>query len=196
MKSITKSHSFWLISILFASFSVGCGLFDSGESEEPEFESEFQYQLNGEDYWSEPFAGIFPTSTDSALDVFGVRFDSSSVPYLHQLSYRVILEEGRTSYSVLRVFQTEPPMQLVGGSFSERDGDAPIAQYFPIESDIDRLEIHRGSSEFGPIVFGEFAMTVVVDDNISDFGRRNRRLPDTLRITNGRFQILLSQKDD
>ena len=89
-----------------------------------------------------------------------------------------------------------PPERIVGGRYSERDGDAPIAQYFPIESDIDRLVIHRGSSEFGPFIFGEFSMVVVVDDNISDFGRRNRRLPDTLRITNGQFRILLSQRDN
>ena len=83
-----------LILILFVFLATSCGLFDSGEPDEPEFESEFQYQLNGENYWSEPFACIFQDDSRDMMDLFGVSFDSSSVPYLHQLSFRVVLEEG------------------------------------------------------------------------------------------------------
>ena len=185
-----------LILLLFVFLSTSCGLFDSGEPDEPEFENEFWFELNEEPFWGEPYALIFPTSADSALDFFGARLNSSDVPYLQKLSFRVILEEGQSTYSVLRELQSTPPMQLVGGFFSELDGDAPIAQYIPIVSDLNRLEINRGSSEFGPIVFGEFSLAAVVEENVTEFGQRNRSLPDTLRITNGRFRVLLSQRDD
>lgn len=84
----------------------------------------------------------------------------------------------------------------MGGSYSERDGDAPIAQYFAIETSLNDLEIHQDSSEFGPFTYGKFAMVAVVEEHVTEFGKRNRRLPDTLRITNGRFRILLEQEDD
>ena len=184
------------VGILMATLLASCSLFNENEPEELEFESVFQYRVDGEMYWADPRAAIFPTGADSALDVFGVRFDSSAVPYLNQLSFRVVLEEGQNVYSVLLETRAGPPFQIVGGSFSERDGDAPIAQYFPTESELNYLEINRGLSEFGATVFGEFAMVVVVEDNLSEFGRRNRRFSDTLRITDGRFRVLLERPYD
>ena len=185
--------------LLIILLTNSCGLFENNQENDLTFVDVFSFNLNGEAFFGEPRAVTTTTDQFDQLVFSGVRLDSTKVPYgpyLQRLVIGAILEDGRRQYPIIRSFQQEPPYLAEGGFISERDGDAPIAQYNPIDSELNRLVIQKADSEFGPYIFGEFETIAVVEENVSEFGHRNRRLPDTLHITNGRFRILLEQEGD
>lgn len=74
---------------------------------------------------------------------------------------------------------------------NESDGDATIANYYPVEGAAGRFEVTRFDAGTGAFE-GRFAGTFAVDPN-----QRNqplRALPDTLRVTDGRFRAVLEDR--
>lgn len=83
---MTCKSIFCSILVLVTFTSLSCNVFDSREPEPPGFENEFTFELNGEPFWGELRAVITNVESVDLLDFYGIRFDSSRVPYLHQIS--------------------------------------------------------------------------------------------------------------
>lgn len=188
-----KMNIFYLVLILLLS---GCNLFDSGKKEtEPEFEQYFNAEINGSIYKGTPNAFLSNLGGLPWLNLFAMQYDSTKWPYAERIGFSIHFNSEKSKYGVIR--KQEENGRSSGGYFTERDGDAIIARYEPIPDSVDTLTIQIGKDEEGRrFVTGTFAMTVVVDPGYDDeHNNRYRQQPDTVRITNGEFRVLLEERE-
>ena len=179
---------------LSAVLLASCGLFGSEEGEEAEQEApsgQFTALLNGEPWSSDGvLAGI---TKEGWLVMEGAGRDSLSL-----WNEGLILSayfQGESTYPLVR--HSRPGTERTfGGRYHESDGDAGVADYDPTESEANRMTITRYDSARG-IVEGTFAVTLVVDPDDREPeplppgvpAPMERRHPDTLRFTEGRFYV-------
>lgn len=183
---------FFLLLIMLAS---GCKLFNSEKKEtEPEVEQYFHAEINGQPWSGEPRAAFTFTETDTILQVFATRFDSVKYPYNNHISFTLDYDPENTVYEVVRKYENS---WIFGGAYYENDGDARIAVYEPIPTDSSYFTVKIKKIENGSeLVTGAFAMTVVVDpDYDTAYNNQYRQQPDTVRITNGEFRVLLEERE-
>ncbi len=170
----------------------GCGLSDT---EKPnEFESYFKTKINGE-IWSgdKPRAAFTYIEGDTLFQVFASKYDNELYPYNDNLGFSFFYENKKEVYSVLRKLQKHG--KSTGALYLEKDGDAVIAWYYPIEDDINTFTVEIKTDEHGRrYAKGTFALKVVIDP---DYDRPNnnkyRQQPDTVLITNGKYKVLLEE---
>ena len=86
---------------------------------------------------------------------------------------------------------------ISGGFYSENDGDAVIARYYPEEAPGNTFTVEFGTDEEGrEYAEGTFAMKVVVDPEYDKPNNNQyRQQPDTVLITNGRYRVLLEYNE-
>ena len=169
---------------------ASCGLFSTEEEAEAEQEApsgQFTALLNGELWQASAQAGI---DEGNRLSLFAGVYDSLS--YWHdRLSFSLRFNRVGT-YPLSRHGGDD----FYGALYNESDGDAGIAAYDPTASEANQMTLTRYDSAKG-IVEGTFEVTLVVREGdrepkeplpgLPPFMQRRR--PDTLRFTEGRFYV-------
>ena len=182
----------WYRSIFFAALGAvllaSCGLF--GDDEEAEPSGYFTALLNGEPWRGEARGGI---NEASWLSIGAERHDSLSY-WLEELSF-VLYFRGEDAYP-LAPHDHPSTTRTFGALYVEADGDALIAAYDPTDSAANRMTITRFDSTEG-VMEGTFEVTLIVDPDDRETEPlppgvpppMERRRPDTLRFTEGRFYV-------
>lgn len=166
---------------------AGCG---AAEPTDPAGQTGLSFLLNGERWTAntEVQAGL----TGYGLQVFGqLRFDDR-FPLRQQVGFSVPLSEwdGAGTYpTALRSVDDD----VYVATIYELDGDALVASYKAVGASAERggLEVVRYDPATGDIE-GRFEGTFVVDAD--DRGQPLRELPDTLRVTDGRFRAVVEDR--
>ncbi len=178
---------------------LGCGLFDADPKPLQSIDAYFYAEINGESFNANGLsAGIEDTYSGRSFLEFSGRFSSiDNVPYRENISLSVIYEEGKTRYPLHIDSQltSEMGFRIPAGSYNEKDGDVIITRFeFPVDSDgfvtilLEELEDGRKT------ISGTFEMTVYLTERINTSFPQQKQ--DTLHITNGRYQMLLTDKRD
>ena len=159
----------WIV-VLVTFTSLSCNISDSRKPAPPGFQNEFTFELNGEPFWGDASGGVVRARGFDGLQFGGHRFDSTQSPpgpYFQGFNLSAILIDGQTEYPMVFSVQQTPPYFSEGAFFVEHEGDAPIAQYDPIESAENLLTIQRDEAESGPYIFGQFATVAVIEEEVS-----------------------------
>ncbi len=185
------NYAVYLLTWFFFLIS-GCGITE--KEAPPEFESYFRAEING-DAWSgdAPRAGFTYIEQDTLFQVFASRYDTLLFPYRDKLSIGVYLEKKKNEYSV--ILESNKHNKMTGALYSELDGDAVIAWYYPEQASVNSFTVEFGTDEEGrEFAKGTFAMKVVVDPNYDKPNNNQyRQRPDTVLITNGTYKVLLER---
>ena len=183
------------LTALSAVLLASCGLFGSNEEEEAEQEvpsGYFTALLNGEPWRGPAIGGI---NEEDYFAIGAGTYDSLSY-WNGSLTFSAPFD-GEGTYPLYRYGELDRYSSgLYGGRYYESDGDAGIAEYNPTSSEANRMTITRYDSARG-IVEGTFAVTLVVDPGDREPEPlppgvpppMERRHPDTLRFTEGRFYV-------
>lgn len=167
---------------------AGCGAAEP--TDEVADETALAFLLNGERW--EATEETEAVLTDYGLVVFADRWLEGRFPLRQHVGFSVPAAEwdGVGSYPIAR--------RTVGGapyvaSVIEADGDAIIAAYDAVGPAAERggFEVTRYDADTGEVV-GRFGGVFVVDP--SDRGQPRRELPDTLRVTDGRFRAVVEDR--
>lgn len=168
----------------------GCGVTENEIP--PEFESYFKAEINGES-WSgdSPRAAFTFIETDTLFQVFTSKYDSLLYPYQDKIGFSFFKTKEKSEYSVL--LEMDKHERITGSYYVEKDGDAVIAWYYPVDDSVNSFTVEFKTDEYErSYAEGAFALKVVVDP---DYDRPNnnqyRQQPDTVLITNGEYKVLL-----
>ena len=184
-----KYRSIYLTA-LGAVLLASCGLFGSEEEAEQESSGYFTALLNGEPWRGEARGDI---NEENRLTIGAERHDSLSY-WVEGLSFSAYFRGG-DAYPLGR--HSHPSTRRTFGAlYSEADGDALIAVYYPTDSAANRMTLTRFDSTEG-VVEGTFEVTLIVDPDDRETEPlppgvpppMERRRPDTLRFTEGRFYV-------
>ena len=173
-------------------FVISCNIFSPDDGEPDEDLNHFTATVNGIPFWGAPQADVTDISGngDTLLTFSGLHPDSLAPPYLQSLIFSVPTDNSSTSFDPVRRVNEAFGFRI-GGFMVEVDGDVIIAQYLAVSSPTNQLTIRRmnpGTED--EYIEGEFDVTYALDPVYeSDPPDPNRRLPDSLRVTNGSFRI-------
>jgi hypothetical protein len=179
-----------LLYIFFLLFS-GCDLFNSGEEfEEPSFEY-ITATINGKDVVTkEPRGGIFNYAVlddGKVLQVNGYVQENKMAPHLfYVVAFQIIYSDSVSHYSVIPTGEAF----YSGGRITEWDYDVMTGRYFAFDDGEEHeITVFRDQTPEGrEYLYGEFSYTVAVAEPSH---HPLRQLPDTVRVTNGKYRILL-----
>jgi hypothetical protein len=170
-----------------AALAFGCGAAGVGEAEPPE--SFVEATVNGS-FWRAPASGDL--HADRKVLVLGA--DSLNIADYYRQSISFVIPfsgEGRYSLKRSRLPDGMPEqVWIYGAIFNEVDYDATIAGYAGVEAEGTGLHVTRYDADAG-IVEGTFSAVLVLDGEVSERAQRLRRYPDTVRVTDGRFRLVL-----
>lgn len=165
---------------------VGCGLTDTPTPDIPVDDTLFFTGfVNGD-----AFAGVAPVSGISPGPDFSVSASDPAeqrYPYERSIYFSIPIESIGT-YSLNRTTRISNEgtgsamFHLYGIGMQESYGDQVNSEFRPVVEEVNRLVVTRYDG-VGGYAEGTFEATLVVD-----FSSRSRELPDTLRITDGRFR--------
>ena len=166
---------------------ASCGLFGSEEEAEQESSGYFTALLNGEPWRGEARGGL---NEENRFTIGAKQYDSLSY-WNESLSFSAYFQ-GEGTYPLTRHGGDD----FYGASLLELDGDAGLAAYDPTESAANRMTLVRFDSTEG-VVEGTFEVTLIVDPDDRETEPlppgvpppMERRRPDTLRFTEGRFYV-------
>lgn len=176
-----SSHHIWLptFRLQVSIFSIlilvliGCDLFGDTEPE-----SYIRMRLNGAHWKGNEYMNI--VNRDGLYLISSNRYVPDKYPLLDYIGIGECSEDYECDSDFCYVNCDDY------FSFWENDGDAGIARYGLFE--MNYFEFDTQNTE---IWSGHFAAVFVVDDAYA--GYPQRRLPDTLRVTQGRFYIVLDE---
>lgn len=173
-----------LVVIALAAWS-GCG---ATEPEEAAPNLDFSLVLNGE-RWN-PTRGPQASLSDYGLSVFADRWLEDRFPLNQRVSFTIPASKWRGVGVYPLDFGVVDGIRVYAG-MHESDGDAGIARYNPVGGSATRegFEVTRYD---GGIIEGRFEGVFVVDP--SDAPKKARVLPDTLRVTDGRFRLVVNDR--
>ena len=173
--------------LLAVAVLAGCG---TAEPSDPVGDAELAFLLNGERWTANTEAQA--VLTDYGLVVFAELRFNDRFPYRQRIGFSVPAGEwgGVGTYPIARRSVNDLPYAAYVG---ELDGDAIIAGYDPTGPTAERggFEVTRYDGATGEVE-GQFEGTFVVDP--SDLGQPLRELPDTLRVTEGRFRAVIEDR--
>lgn len=160
---------------------AGCG---ATQPDDDIGETEFTFLLNGERWTANRPVRAVIVSTRLVVST-ELHFDNR-FPLLQAAGFAVPWS-GVGIYPIARRIEGS---EVYTGYFNESDGDATIAVYRPVGPAAERggFEVTRYDEVTGKIE-GRFDGIFVVDSNYVRVTRRE--LPDTLRVTEGRFQAVV-----
>ena len=170
--------------VLLVAAVAGCGATDPAD---PAGDTEMTFLLNGERWTANTPAQAILTAY--GLVVFAeLRFDDRFP--LRQSSGFALPWRGTGIYPLAAYREGG---RLQGAYVNESDGDATIALYTPVGEAAEQggLEVTAYDEATGAIA-GRFEGVFVVDPNYARVSRRE--LPDTLRVTEGRFRAVVEDR--
>jgi len=184
---------FFIILILLIS---GCDMFNTDKKEpEPEVKQYFRAEVNGESWSGVPRAVLSNLGDLPWFSLYAIGYDSTKWPYSEDIGFSIHFNSEESEYNVIR--EPEENGRTSGAYFVESDGDATIARYEPIPDSINTLIIHlekMGNEK--ELVTGTFSMKVAIDPRYdNEYTNGYRQQPDTVRITNGEFRVLLEEQE-
>ena len=168
--------------------TAGCGLLDN-ELPPQDPETFFTATLNGEP-WS-AIAQLSGINIENRLGIGGTRFSQTSY-WNEKMSFSLPFR-GAGTYSLV---WGQREGDLYGGLYTESDGDANLATYYPQpDSATNYVRITSYDPDTG-IMEGRFRTTVVVspEDRLDEPGEPPRRRADTLRFTDGSFRVVIEDR--
>lgn len=176
--------------IILSAALIGCGMLGD-EPAEPEVDTYFTAQLNGESWRG--YQKFWLSSNTSRLkkgkyfSIGTARLDSTTYPYYQDM--RLFVKPLITDHRAFPIkgYDYNPAKGFVrGGYFLEMDGDAIIARYEATADTSNYVRVTGYDSTTG-IAEGTFAVTFAAGEDYR--GRPRSRYPDTLRFTEGRFRV-------
>ena len=172
------------LAVLTTAALVGCGATEPVDRDGP---TELTFLLDGERWTAN--VGVQAGLTDYGFQVFSeLRFDDR-FPRRQHLGFSVPLGvwDGVGVYPIAGRYVGE---EYYTALLKESDGDAGIASYYPVgaAAEVGGLEVTRYDEATGEVE-GRFEGVFAVAPGSRD--QTLRELPDTVRVTEGRFRAVL-----
>lgn len=163
---------------------AGCG---ATQPEDDIGETEFTFLLNGERWTAN-------VPTQAILSGYGIVI-FSTLEFNDRFPLRQAVGFGAAwrGVGVYPIALRTEDGQVYSGYVNESDGDATIAHYRPVGASAEQsgFEITRYDETTGEVE-GRFEGVFAVDPNYVRVTRRE--LPDTLRVTEGRFRAIVEDR--
>lgn len=152
----------------------------------------FTALLNEELWEGRPRAGfVITTEGDTVLQVFATRYDSLLYPFNDGIIFNSQYSKFIYDYPVIQERLNNGSF-LIGGFFSELSGDVSFANYYPVEHPNNHFSVEVGYDSLGvQRAYGTFAMKIVVEPGLSYEANQLRQQPDTVYITDGKFDVIM-----
>lgn len=180
-----------LFPLLIISF-ISCGITKS-ELETPDIEQYFKAEING-NAWvatTPPRGGLVMREGDSTITIGGEREWSENSFFHDLIVFSVIYDESKNNYPVERRQVKE--FNAVGMLFIEEDYDVFITSYSPISDSTNFLSLNLSNENDYTIAEGEFSAVFVIEESYinNPYSQENRQYPDTIKVTNGQYRVLI-----
>jgi len=188
------------INILFLILILsGCNAPNQAREEEP-IEAYLRAEINGELVEFEGVRATIGSLTPNWLGIYGYNYNNLKPQitpfYSRYIGFYQEYLKDKEEYDVMDIYLNQI-FAFTGSRFSEKDGDVGISRYKPIKDSMNRLIIKTDTLDSGSIIiYGTFAMRVVVEETESEFSKLARQYPDTISITNGKFRAHLGAWED